>query len=120
MDNENNVIDITKDFRKEELRRRWERRKQKALRWWEDNKAAVCVVVPIGGAVIGKTIKSLSGIIARHQNLKSKDLRCYDTSLGHYWELRRRLSNRDWTEINRRRRNGESLGDILDDLGVLR
>lgn len=49
-----------------------------------------------------------------------KDLRCYDNKLGHYWKLRRELTNDEWLEIDRRKRNGEPLSDILEQLKVLK
>ena len=49
-----------------------------------------------------------------------KDLYCYDRSLGHYWRLRRELSNKEWLEIDQRKKNGERLADILDEMKVLK
>lgn len=89
-------------------------------RWVSDNKEILAVVVPavIGGAA---TIAKVAG---RHHNLQKqeamKNLYCYDRSLGHYWALRRELSNREWLEIDRRKKNGERLSDILKELNVLR
>ena len=45
---------------------------------------------------------------------------CYDRSLGHYWKLRRELTNEEWIAIDKRKRNGERLGDILAELKVLK
>ncbi len=44
----------------------------------------------------------------------------YDRSLGYYWALKRKLSNRELLEIDSRKKNGERLADILSDLNVLR
>jgi len=49
-----------------------------------------------------------------------KDLYCYDRSLGHYWKLRRELTNSEWVEIDQRKQNGERLADILDELKALK
>ena len=43
--------------------------------------------------------------LTKEQNLK--DLYCYDRSLGHYWKLRRELTNEEWLEIDKRKKNGE-------------
>ena len=51
---------------------------------------------------------------------KLKDLRVYDPSMGHYWELKRKLRNSEWCEIERRLANGEKYGEILSSLGVLK
>lgn len=120
MADDNKVIDVTKEMKKAERKRKIEEMKQKAKDWWEENKGYLVVVVPVAGAVLGKGIKALS----QHHNLKmeerNKDRRLYDTSLGHYWELKRKLCNDDWVQINRRRNRGESLGDILDEMRVLK
>lgn len=114
------IIDVTKELKKAERRKKVEAMKTKVKDWWEDNKAYVVILGPgvlAGGAKLIQTI-------GRHHNLKleerQKDLRVYDTSLGHYWELRRKLDNNDWTYINRERDRGASLGDILDRMKVLK
>ena len=55
-----------------------------------------------------------------HKEKDLKDLYCYDRSLGHYWRLRRELTNAEWIEIDKRKNNGERLADILDELKVLK
>ena len=120
MEDNKKVIDIGKQLKKEERKRKFEEMKAKAKDWWDENKGYVAIVVPVVGAVLGKGIKAMS----QHHNLKmeerNKDMRLYDTSLGHYWELKRKLRNDDWVQINRRRNRGESLGDILDEMRVLK
>ena len=56
--------------------------------------------------------------LRKERNLK--ELYCYDRSLGHYWELRRKLTNREWIDINKRMREGKKLGEILQELKVLK
>lgn len=55
-----------------------------------------------------------------HKEANLKKLYCYDTSLGHYWRLKRPLKNSDWVTIDKRCREGESLANILNDLKVLK
>jgi len=113
MNNGNRVIDITKDLKRKEML-------IKLQNWWDNNKQYAAVVAPIIGAVV---IKSISAISKGHKiqtEYKSKDLRCYDASIGHYWELRRKLTNQDWLYINSRKARGESLGDILKDMNALK
>lgn len=54
-------------------------------------------------------------------NKKKADRRAwvYDRSLGHYWKLRRELTNDEWLAIDARMRSGERLADILKELNVL-
>lgn len=113
-------IDITKEMRKRERKLKRQQRIAKIKEFWNDNKEIIIAVVPAACGLIGMGIR----VIGKHHNLRleerNKDLRCYDTSLGHYWELRRKLGNSEWVEIERRRKSGERLADILDDMNVLR
>ena len=110
---DNRVIDITKEIRHRE-------RMMKLKQWWDDNKQYVAIVAPIVGVLLGKGVRAASKAHSLHMEEKLKDLRCYDASIGHYWELRRKLSNDDWLYINRRKAHGETLGAILRDLNVLK
>lgn len=117
---DDNVIDISKELKKAQRGEKIEELRRKASDWWEENKVYVMVAVPVAAGVLKKAI----GAFNRHHTAKieerNKDLRLYDTSLGHYWELRRKLCNDDWVAINRRRNRGESLGEILESLHVLK
>lgn len=112
------------DFRKEEKRREIKEKInlkiKQGLEWVNDNKEALVVIVPV--AIKGAT--TIFKVIHKYGNLRKeeqlKDLYCYDRSLGHYWKLRRELTNREWLEIDRRKQNGERLSDILDEMRVLK
>ena len=71
-------------------------------------------IVAITGAVKSANRKAIA------IDKKSKEYYCYDRSVGNYWELKRKLSNSEWLEINRRKDCGEKLADILADMKVLR
>lgn len=118
--NDEKVIDLGKELRKEERRKKFEAAKQKVTDWWDRNKVYVAVAAPIAGKIAVETIKVVKRNHVARIELRNKDLRLYDTSLGHYWELRRKLNNSDWVTINRRRNLGESLGDILEEMRVLK
>lgn len=61
-----------------------------------------------------------NGQIKLNKEKDLKDLYCYDRSLGHYWKLRRELTNTEWVEIDKRKNNGERLSDILSEMKVLK
>ncbi|MBQ8134791.1 MAG: hypothetical protein IJ192_10370 [Clostridia bacterium] len=113
-----------------EVRKEPEKRKQKlskAKDWLCKSAVTLLVVGPPLIAVVTPAIVGITGVIKsanRRANLnkeaKQKELYCYDRSLGHYWQLKRKLSNFDWLEINQRREHGESLADILADMKVLK
>ncbi len=120
------IIDVTElneAGKKAKFREFKENLKQKAnnVRWWiRDNKEMIMVLGP--GAIAG--VVTIVKTIGRHVNLRKeeniKDMYCYDRSLGHYWQLRRELTNKEWLEIDTRKKNGERLADILEELKVLK
>lgn len=120
------IIDVTElneAGKKAKFREFKENLKQKAnnVRWWiYDNKEMIMILGP--GAIAG--VATIVKTIGRHVNLRKeenlKDMYCYDRSLGHYWQLRRELTNKEWLEIDTRKKNGERLADILEELKVLK
>jgi hypothetical protein len=88
--------------------------------FYEDNKLLCWTCIPLlikGGFDIWKSVN-------RHGNLeletKIKELFVYDNKLGHYWELRRKLTNDEWLMVQTRQKAGERIGDILDEMRVLK
>lgn len=120
MENKDNVIDITDQF--EEIPKEgWtDKLKRKAKVWWEKNALKVMIYGPIVAGVASEGIKFASKHHKAKMEQRNKDLRCWDPSIGHYWELSRKLDNKDWKEINRRHSRGESLGEIFADMNVLK
>lgn len=57
---------------------------------------------------------------ARKDKKRDDDLRVWDPVEGHHWYLRRKLTNSEFLEMERRVRNGEDRGQVLYDMGVLR
>lgn len=97
---------------------------ENAKDWISNNKEIVIVMGPIvvGGAIsIVKTVtRGVSRSINNKREADLKNLYCYDRSLGHYWKLRREVSNDEWVKINRRKADGENLGDILEQMRLLK
>ena len=114
------TVDIN-DFRKELNRRAFcEKVKGAAYKvqdFIECNKELL-VPVFISGLVIVLKVVVKRGNLNKEQQLKEEY--CYDRSLGHYWALKRSLSNKEWLEIDKRKRNGEKLSDILSEMKVLK
>ena len=112
------------DFRKEQKKREFKEKiiskinsgKQFIVR----NKETIITLTPV--VITG--ITTVSKVVNKRINLRKeenlKDLYCYDRSLGHYWKLRRELTNDEWLEIDKRKKNGERLSDILDELKALK
>lgn len=114
----------------EKARIRWYRAKANAKRkadeaiiWVRRNPDVVAVAVPVAIATVKGASRIVSKAVARANMEKAnRDLRtrCYDPSEGHYWFLKRELSNSEWLLVNRRHTNGEKIGDILAEMKVLK
>lgn len=111
MAEEEKIVDLD-SFKKEQKKRerkKWFNRKVEAIvNWIKGDSAAI--IIPAVATAIGffiKLIITLVKSISRSSSLKKqeelKDLYCYDRSLGHYWKLRRKLTNNDWVEINKKK-----------------
>ena len=97
-----------------------ERKARAALAWANTNREFLIVVSPV---VIGGSVKLTQLMLRRHNlNLETqhRELYVYDRSLGHYWQLRRKLSNNEWVTIEMRRKGGESLASILSGMKLLK
>lgn len=104
------------DFKKEKTRRELI---DKAKKCWAENKAEIVALSALVSGVITKIVTWAIKRSNLNKEADNKELYCYDRSLGHYWKLRRRLTNDEWVEIDKRKKGGERLADILDDLRVL-
>lgn len=120
---ENKVVTL-EDFRKETRKRVVKDKIKQWLKNWTEwcfrNKEVVITLTPV--VIAGLT--TVTKVVGKRVNLgkqeRIKTLYCYDRSLGHYWRLKRELSNREWLEIDRRKRSGECLADILSSMKVLK
>lgn len=120
MNNTVNIEDFRKELKKRELKEKLKSKirsgKEKVVRY--KNEIITLTPIVIGG--VATVVKVVGKRINLHKQEELKDLYCYDRSLGHYWRLRRELSNKEWLEIDRRKKNGERLSDILSEMKVLK
>ena len=109
-------IEVQKENKRHNIKEKVKTKLVKGKDWFVRNKDVVIAAAPVV-AVVTK-------VVGKRINLKKeeslKDLYCYDKSLGHYWKLRRELTNKEWREIDIRKKNGERLSDILADMRVLK
>lgn len=88
--------------------------------WIWENKEMVMFFTPAIVATVTTGIK----VIGKHNNLNKekelKELYIYDRSLGHYWKLKRELTNSELVKIDKRKQQGERMADILSELKVLK
>lgn len=88
--------------------------------WFRANKDVLVVVTPI---IIGSGVELVKVVLKSKTTSDEKALKeryIYDRSNGHYYETRRKIKSREWIEIDTRHRMGESVGDILSDMRLLK
>lgn len=114
------VADFEKEMKKRERKAEWNRKKTEAWDWVCDNKELIMLFGPtlIGG--VTASVKAVNKHVKLNKEKNLKELYCWDPSLGHHWKLRREITNSEWVEIDKRKRNGERLGDILNEFKVLK
>lgn len=120
MDKKLNLEDYRKELKKRQLKEKIYSALQSGKNWAVQNKEeAIALAAGVCGCAT-----AIIKIVGKHVNSQKekelKDLYCYDRSLGHYWKLRRELTNREWVEIDQRKQNGERLADILASMKVLK
>lgn len=115
-----NIKDFERESKKRAFKEKVHAKIQNGKEWVMKNKESVFTLTTV---VIGGLTTVTKAVVKRNNTRKQeelKDLYCYDRSLGHYWRLRRELTNREWLEIDQRKKNGERLSDILDEMKVLK
>lgn len=120
MEKKPEIIDITWDIRRRELKDKITNAITEVKTFCvEHTELALAIGSGVAGAV-GWGIKKFTKSRQLHKEEMLKNTYCYDRSLGHYWKLRRELTNNEWVEIDKRKKDGERLADILDSLKVLK
>ncbi len=108
-----NVDFRTKEEKRAAFKAKLSEKIQDGKDWFTRNKEYIITLTPV---IVGG-VTTVAKVVSKRVNLRKqeelKDLYCYDRSLGHYWRLRRELSNKEWLEIDQRKKNGERLSDIL-------
>lgn len=93
---------------------------RKGKEWVIQNRGLVVTFTPVVISGVATVVKVVGKRINLRKEQSLKELYCYDRSLGHYWKLKRELTNKEWLTIDRRKKNGERLADILAELRVLK
>jgi hypothetical protein len=114
------VVDWDKELKKRIFKDKVKDKIQGVKCWVIRNKDTLIYLTPIIVTGITTVVKVVGRRVNLHKAESIKNLYCYDRSLGHYWRLRRELSNREWLEIDSRKKNGERLADILSEMKVLK
>lgn len=88
--------------------------------WYEGHKEVVLVAIPVFGGFLTTLVKAAAKKSAIKSEEHLKEDYVYDNRNGHYYELKRQPKSSEWIEIDRRKQNGELLGEILRDMRILK
>ena len=120
-------INISWDLKKAEWKARIRQRWQDLKEFYVENpELAGLVTLGVSGAIGVGAKLAKDGIAsarrshAEHLEQRRRDYQVYDNQLGKYLELRRKLDNDDWVRISRRKKEGETLAEILDSMNALK
>lgn len=119
---ENKTVNID-DFKREERIRKMKAKVEELKNKVKDfvaehpTESLAFVATAIGATVTHVRRLDRKKDLREQQRLREEYI--YDRSLGSYWKTRRKLSNAEKLEIERRRRSGESLGEILRSMRLL-
>lgn len=100
-----------------------ERKTKATLDWCSNNKELTIAFLTAAGIAVREGVKmanSVSRRIDAKQEERHKELEIYDHSIGKWQELRRPMKLNETIEFDRRKQNGESTVQILNDMGLLR
>ena len=124
---EDKIIDMEVQYKT-----RWEKFKYKtkdkidgAIRWVKEKPQEAAIlgsVVIVAGDKLFKGIKKLKELQPTQAELDRqwRELHVYDRSLGMYFPLKRKMTPRECMDFEQRKKRGESTGDILRSMNLLK
>lgn len=120
------VIDV-KEFKREYCKKRFAEFRHMVAEKCHDtadfireNKEILVIAVPAAFGAVKSITKytTTKSRLRKEQDLKN--LYAYDYSTGHYWHLKRPLTNSEWRSVETMKKSGMSLGDIFASMRVLK
>lgn len=82
--------------------------------WVKNNQDDLMKLIPLGLGIVGLVKAAKPTFGERERTRKNEEW--YDPRTGQRWTFRRKPTNSEWAEINRRQRCGEYTEDILRDM----
>lgn len=116
------IIDLREPTRWEKFKMAVSEKANAAVTWCREHKEVLMVVVP---AVISGGVELTKAYVRAKDHKEDRELEekrlssVYDRSAGMYLDVKHPLSNDEWREVQRRKRDGMTTGEALDDMGLL-
>lgn len=120
MEDKKKVIDITWQVRAANVKWAAKNAFDSVKNFVSENKAVVAAAVPIAGKIVYDLIKGARRKGDLREERRLKDTYIYDPRLGMYFECRKKLTPNERLEFAARRDKGESVGEILRSMKVLK
>lgn len=113
-------VDLEKERRRAKFREKFPPAVLTAWDWCMEHPDLAVTALTAGIGLVTVGVKTFGKSVNLRKEKALKENYCYDRSLGMYWKLKRALTNQEWQAIDRRKANGERLGNILSDMNVLK
>ena len=81
---------------------------------------AAAPLVITTGDIVTNIVNKASMVAERRAEKNRRERSLYDRSEMHYWNLKRKLTNKDWAAIYKAKGEGKRLGDILKEMKLLK
>lgn len=110
-----------KDDSKKEKAKAWLHNKKVDFEcWWAENGETVITLTPvvIGGLTVA--FKFGNKILSVRQERYMREHAIWDPKECHWWIMKKKPTAWQWSEIERRKQDGERVSDILRSLGMLK
>lgn len=112
---------VPRDDSKKEKARAWIHNKKVDFEcWWDENKETVIALTPVIVGGITVAFKFGDRLVKNHNAKWMRERSIWDPKQQHWWIMTKKPTPWQWSEIERRKNNGESVSDILRDLGMLK
>ena len=124
---EDKIIDMEVTYKSkwEKFKHKAWTKKEKFVTWVKDYPQEAAVfgsVILVGADKLFKGIKKLKELQPTQAELDRewREHHVYDRSLGMYFPLKRKMTPRECMDFERRKKRGESTGDILRSMNLLK
>lgn len=118
------VREYEEKLRMDELKKARFRAKVRKAKECLDEAIPTILAVTPAALVVGRTVTNIVNNVsyanARRDEKRRRERTVYDRSEMHYWNLKRKLTNKDWARINQLKGSGKRLGDILEEMSLLK
>lgn len=116
-------VDQNGEVVKKKMKERIEDAKARVAQFWEKCKENKEAIIAVGSVTIPATVEVVKVAVrnrSRRDDNNRRKKSMWDPVEGHWWELKRPLTSSELLEVEHRVKNGESRGEVLYSMRVLK